>query len=241
MATEVTRAMVMAAGLGTRMRAHNDAVPKPLVPVAGKPLLDHALARLAAAGVGRVVVNVHHKAQMIVAHLKTRQQPEIVISDETDALLDTGGGVARALPQLGNKPFFVLNTDALWLEGPTPALAMMAARFDPEKMDCLMLLAPLVTSLGVTGRGDFTMDGQGRLTRRQPQMVSPFIYAGVCLLRPELFDGAPQAPRFSMNLLWDRALEEGRLFGILHEGIWMHVGDRQAVAEAEKLIAGKSW
>ncbi|MHA1524614.1 MAG: nucleotidyltransferase family protein [Alphaproteobacteria bacterium] len=239
MTTRISRAMVMAAGLGTRMRAFNDAVPKPLVQVAGKTLLDHSLDRLVTAGVEKAVVNVHHKPEMITAHLQARRQPQIWISDETQSLLDTGGGVARALPQLGDDPFFVLNTDALWLEGPTPALAMMAARFDLSQMDCLMLLAPMVTSLGVAGMGDFTMDPQGRLTRRRREMVAPFIFAGVCLVHPNLFAQAPSSPRYSMNVLWDQALDQGRLFGIVHEGIWMHVGDRQGVAEAEKLMTGK--
>lgn len=239
MSKKITMAMVMAAGLGTRMRPFTNTLPKPLVRVAGKPLLDHALDRLADAGVQRAVVNVHYKAEMISRHLQQRKCPKIHISDETDRLLDTGGGVARALPHLGAAPFFVHNTDALWLEGAIPALTMMAARFDPGQMDCLMLLAATVTSLGISGLGDFTMDANGRLARRAPARVTPFVYAGVCLMAPELFREAPARQRFSMNLLWDKALENRRLFGLLHEGVWMHVGDAVAVAEAEKLISGK--
>lgn len=232
----VSRAMVLAAGLGSRMRPITDHTPKPLVAVGGRTMLDHALDRLVEAGIEEAVVNVHHLADLIEAHVATRTRPRIVVSDERDALLETGGGVKRALPLLGPDPFFVTNSDSLWLEGPRSNLAAMAAAWDAERMDMLLLVAASAGSLGYDGRGDFTMDGEGRLARRAERALSPFVYAGVAIIKPELFADAPDGA-FSLNLLFDRAIAAGRLFGLRLDGQWLHVGTPEAVAEADSRIA----
>jgi MurNAc alpha-1-phosphate uridylyltransferase len=229
------RAMVLAAGLGTRMRPLTDTLPKPLVPVAGKALIDHVLDRLADAGVTTAVVNVHHKADAIEAHLKGRTRPKIVISDERGELLDTGGGVVKALPQLGTAPFFHMNSDTLWIEGVTPNLPRLAAQFDAARMDILLLLASTTASIGYEGRGDFVMAPDGRLSRRAEREVVPFVYAGAAVLSPALFADAPKGA-FSLNRLFDRATEAGRLFGLRLEGTWMHVGTPAAIKAAEAAI-----
>ncbi len=225
-------AMVLAAGLGTRMRPLTDKIPKPLVPVAGKPLLDYALDKLANAGVTTAVVNVHYLADQIERHLADRRTPAIVFSDERERLLDTGGGVVKALPQLGQTPFFHVNSDTLWIDGVTPNLTRLAQAFDPAHMDALLLLAPTAGSVGYTGKGDFAMDADGTLRRRAENEVLPFVYAGVALLAPTLFADAPPGV-FSLNLLFDRAAAKGRLAGLRLEGLWMHVGTPEAIAEAE--------
>ncbi len=225
-------AMVLAAGLGTRMRPLTDKIPKPLVPVAGKPLLDYALDKLADAGVTTAVVNVHYLADQIERHLADRRTPAIVFSDEREKLLDTGGGVVKALPQLGQTPFFHVNSDTLWIDGVTPNLTRLAQAFDPAHMDALLLLAPTAGSVGYTGKGDFAMDADGTLRRRAENEVLPFVYAGVALLAPTLFADAPPGV-FSLNLLFDLAAAKGRLAGLRLEGLWMHVGTPEAIAEAE--------
>jgi MurNAc alpha-1-phosphate uridylyltransferase len=226
--------MVLAAGQGERMRPLTLAVPKPLVPLAGQPLIDHVLDRLARAGVETAVVNVHYLADRLEAHLRGRKssRPNIVISDERDSLLDTGGGVNKALPLLGGGPFFVHNSDSVWSDGVVPALPEMMRLWDPARMDALLLLAPLTTSLGYAGRGDFAMTPDGRLSRRGERQVVPFAFAGVSLCDARLFEDAPNGP-FSLNLLWDRALKAGRLYGLRLDGHWMHVGTPEALAEAE--------
>jgi MurNAc alpha-1-phosphate uridylyltransferase len=229
------RAMVLAAGLGTRMRPLTDTLPKPLVPVAGKALIDHVLDRLADAGVTTAVVNVHHKADAIEKHLKGRTRPKIVISDERGELLDTGGGVMKALPKLGPAPFFHMNSDTLWIEGVTPNLTRLAAQFDAARMDILLLLASTTASIGYEGRGDFVMAPDGRLSRRAEREVVPFVYAGAAVLSPALFADAPKGA-FSLNKLFDRAIEAGRLFGLRLEGTWMHVGTPAAIKAAEAAI-----
>jgi MurNAc alpha-1-phosphate uridylyltransferase len=229
------RAMVLAAGLGTRMRPLTDRIPKPLVPVSGKPLIDHVLDRLADAGVARAVVNVHYMADQIEQHLAYRTRPQIVISDERGLLLGTGGGVARALPQLGQAPFFHINSDTIWIDGVQPNLARLAETFDPDTMDALLLLAPTAGSIGYTGRGDFAMAADGRLQKRPEQEVSPFVYAGAAILSPALFTGAPSGD-FSLTTLFDHAAAAGRLHGLRLEGLWMHVGTPEAVAAAEAAI-----
>jgi N-acetyl-alpha-D-muramate 1-phosphate uridylyltransferase len=229
------RAMVLAAGLGTRMRAFTDTIPKPLVPVAGKPLIDHVLDRLAEAGVARAVVNVHYMAEQIEQHLAYRTRPQIVISNERGLLLGTGGGVAKALPQLGHAPFFHVNSDTIWIDGVQPNLARLADAFDPGAMDALLLLAPAAGSIGYAGRGDFAMAADGHLRKRDEQEVAPFVYAGAAILSPALFNGAPEG-EFSLTALFDRAAEAGRLRGLRLEGLWMHVGTPEAVAAAEKAI-----
>ncbi|MBV8839394.1 MAG: nucleotidyltransferase family protein [Alphaproteobacteria bacterium] len=227
--------MVLAAGLGTRMRPLTDTLPKPLVKVAGQALIDHVLDRLAEAGVAKAVVNVHHMADQIEAHLKGRTRPQIAISDERDLLLDTGGGVVKALPLLGTAPFFHMNSDTLWIEGVTPNLQRLAAQF-ADAMDILLLLASTTTSIGYEGRGDFVMAPDGRLARRAEREVAPFVYAGAAMMRPSLFADAPQG-KFSLNRMFDRAMEAGRLHGLRLEGTWMHVGTPEAIRAAEAAIS----
>jgi MurNAc alpha-1-phosphate uridylyltransferase len=227
--------MVLAAGMGVRMRPLTDRIPKPLVPVAGKPLLDHVLDRLAGVGVETAVVNVHHLAGQIEHHLAGRQAPAIVISDEREVLLDTGGGVVKALPILGKTPFFHLNADTIWIDGVKPNLLRLASAFDPNRMDALLLLAATSGSVGYGGRGDFTMAPDGRLMRRPERDVAPFVYAGVAILDPALFSTAPPGA-FSLNLLFDRAIETGRLHGLRLDGVWMHVGTPEAIVAAETAI-----
>jgi N-acetyl-alpha-D-muramate 1-phosphate uridylyltransferase len=228
-------AMVLAAGLGTRMRPVTDGMPKPLVPVAGKALIDYVLDKLAEAGVGTAVVNVHYFADQIERHLEARHAPRIVISDERAQLLNTGGGVRAALPSLGSGPFFLLNSDTLWIDGVQRNLEQLARSFDERRMDALLLLAATTASVGYAGRGDFSMDPGGALHRRGERDVAPFVYAGAAVLSPKLFAGAPDGP-FSLNLLFDRAMEAGRLCGMRLEGVWMHVGTPEAVAAAEAAI-----
>jgi MurNAc alpha-1-phosphate uridylyltransferase len=229
-------AIVLAAGLGTRMRPYNGHIPKPLVAVGGKSLIDYGLDRLAEAGVERAVVNVHHLADAVEQHLAFRRQPRIVISDERERLLGTGGGIARALPQLGDAPFFLVNSDTFWLDDVKPNFARLAEVFDPARMDALLLLAPACGSIGYEGRGDYTMLSDGRLRRRAEEEVAPFIYAGAAILSPALFADAP-AGAFALTLLFDRAGASGRLFGLRLEGVWMHVGTPEAVAAAETALA----
>jgi N-acetyl-alpha-D-muramate 1-phosphate uridylyltransferase len=229
------RAMVLAAGMGVRMRPLTDKIPKPLVAVAGRPLIDHVLDRLAEAGVDRAVVNVHHLADQIERHLAGRQTPRIVISDERSELLDTGGGVVKALPVLSAAPFFHLNADTIWIDGVRPNLLRLAGMFEPNRMDALLLLAATSTSVGYAGPGDFAMAPDGRLTRRPEREVAPFVYAGAAILSPTLFSTAPPGA-FSLNLLFDRAIKAGRLYGLRLEGVWMHVGTPEAIAAAETAI-----
>ena len=230
-----SNAMLLAAGLGTRMRPLTDTLPKPLVKVAGTALIDHALDRLADAGVAKAVVNVHHRADQIEAHLQGRMRPQIIISDERDALLDTGGGVVKALPLLGSEPFFHMNSDTLWIEGVTPNLPRLAAQFD-DKMDILLLLASTAARIGYEGRGDFAMAPDGRLTRRLEHEVAPFVYAGAAIMRPSLFADAPRT-RFSLSTTFDRVAEAGRLYGLRLDGTWMHVGTPEAIKAAEAAIS----
>jgi len=232
----VKTAMVLAAGLGTRMRPLTDKVPKPLVPLAGKPLLDHVLDRLALAGVGRAVVNVHYMAEQVETHLAARAVPEIMISDERNVLLDTGGGVANALAMLGDSSFFIHNSDSVWIEGAQPCLEQMARKWNPDIMDTLLLLAPCETTLGYEGRGDFDMDAGGLVRRPSSGEEVPFVFTGVSIAHQRFFENAPEG-KFSLNVLWDEAIASGRAYGLRHEGIWMHVGTPQAVHEAEECIA----
>jgi MurNAc alpha-1-phosphate uridylyltransferase len=230
------RAIVLAAGLGTRMRPYNGHIPKPLVEIGGKSLIDYSLDRLADAGVESVVVNVHHLADILERHLAPRQRPHIVISDERGELLGTGGGIAKALPKLGDAPFFLVNSDTVWLDGVRPNFTRMSEAFDSQTMDVLLLLAPTTNSIGYAGRGDFAMRPDGRLRRRRENEVVPFVYAGAAVLSPALFADAPKGA-FSLTVLFDRAAETERLFGLRLEGVWMHVGTPEAVAAAEAALA----
>lgn len=229
------RAMLLAAGKGERMRPLTDIRPKPLIKVAGKTLIDHALDRLAGVGVAEVVVNLHYRADMLRDHLDARDTPRVTFSDETARLLDTGGGVVKALPLLGDAPFFVHNCDSFWLEGVGSTLARMIVRWDPERMDALLLVAPLVSAIGFDGPGDYAMDGCGRLTRNRERIMAPFAYCGVQICSPALFADAPEGP-FSTVRLWDRAEEAGRLFGLRHDGEWFHVGTPDALALTEQRL-----
>jgi MurNAc alpha-1-phosphate uridylyltransferase len=228
-------AMVLAAGRGERMRPLTDAMPKPLVQVDGRALIDHVLDRLAEAGVARAVVNIHYLGEQIERHLRARRRPQIALSDERGLLLDTGGGVVKALPQLGGAPFFHINADTVWIDGETPNLARLAASFDPAAMDALLLLAPAKGSIGYAGPGDFAMAADGRLRSRGEGEVAPFVYAGAAILAPTLFKDAPQGA-FSLTELFTRAAAAGRLHGLRLEGLWMHVGTPQAIAAAEAAI-----
>jgi len=230
-----TRAMIMAAGLGTRMRPLTDDRQKPLVMVAGKTLIDHALDRLVAAGVTLAIINVHYKAEMVMAHLAKRKDVEIRYSEETDALLGTGGGVVKAMPHFDGHPFFIMNADTIWIEGFGRALDRMKERWNPDTMDGLLLMAAMVTAVGYEGAGDFNMDSEGHLTRVAEQRLSPFAYPGIQIVHPRLFDKAPTGP-FSTNRVWDIAIAAGRLFGIRLDGVWIHVGTPEVVQEAEAIL-----
>lgn len=230
-----SRAMILAAGLGTRMRPLTNDRPKALVEVNGRALIDHAIDRLVAAGVVTVIVNVHHFADLVIAHTAKRKDVRIVISDERDQILDTGGALKKALPLFEDEPVFTHNCDTIWAEGLTSALTRMARQFDPKTMDALLLLAPIVTSLGYDGRGDFDMGPTGELTRREEQRMAPFAYMGVQIIHPRFLDGAPEGA-FSTNRLWDRSIEAKRLFGLRLDGTWMHVGTPEGLADAEEFL-----
>ncbi len=227
-------AMVLAAGFGERMRPLTDSLPKPLVSVAGKTLLDHVLDRLAAAGVESAVVNVHYLADKIEKHVAGRKQPRITVSDERAKILGTGGGLIKALPSLG-ETFFHVNSDSIWIEGVRQNLRQLAGSFDPAKMDALLLLAPSANSIGYSGRGDFSMSADGRLRGRAEREVVPFVYAGAAILSKQFCQGAPEGT-FSLNVLFDRAAAAGRLHGLRLEGLWMHVGTPDAIGMAEAAI-----
>ena len=229
-------AMLLAAGRGERMRPLTLTTPKPLVHVAHKPIIAYGLERLAAAHVRRAVVNVHWLADQIEDWaLRQSAPPQMFISDERDLLRDTGGGVAHALPLLGSDPFFVLNSDSFWIDGPRPALERLRAAYDPARMDALLLLCPAERAVGYDGRGDFDLRADGQLARPSPGMAAPYVFAGLHITRPELFAGAP-AGAFSMNLLWNKAAAAGRLFGLAHDGRWTHVGTPDAIAGAEQAL-----
>ena len=230
--------MVLAAGLGTRMRPLDPAAPKPLVRVAGRALIDHVLDRLAAADIGTAVVNVHYQADRLEAHLTGRRQPRIRISDERDILLETGGGVKRAFDRglLGREAFLVHNSDSIWLKPHERNLARLCAAWDAARMDCLMLLADPARSVGYRGRGDFDLDADGCVSRPAAGAPAALVFAGVSILHPRLLAGAPDGA-FSLNLLWNRAMSARRVVGRVLEGTWMHVGDPAAHAAAERCFA----
>ena len=227
-------AMVMAAGMGKRMRPLTATMPKPMVRVAGKPLIDHALDRLADSGVSRAVVNVHYLADALEAHVLERQVPKVVISDERDALLETGGGLIKAQDELPD-PFFCLNADNIWLDGPKSGFHDLSARWNPDEMDALLLLVSHARAENFVGKGDFHMDPHGRLTRRKSGRITPFIYTGIQLVSKRLLREAPEG-KFSTNILWNRAMEEGRLFGISFTGLWFEVGTPEAIAPTQDAL-----
>ncbi len=230
-------AMVMAAGLGKRMRPLTATRPKPLVEVAGRPLIDHCLERLQAAGVKKVVVNVHYLANALEAHLNNRfKDLEIVISDERKQLLETGGGLVKALPLVDADPFLVVNSDNLWVDGPVDSLRLLAAAWDDARMDALLLLVPLAQAHCHKGQGDFHMGPDGKLRRRRKGGVAPFVFTGVQMVSKRLFQGElPDGP-FSTNILWDRAIEGGRLFGAVHQGLWFDIGAPPNIRKAEEVL-----
>ena len=230
-----SHAMVLAAGKGLRLRPITLSRPKPLVAVAGRTMLDGVLDRLAEVGVVEAVVNTHHLGHMIEDHLKARNAPRIHISRE-DALLETGGGVKKALPLLGQRPFYAINGDVIWRDGKVPALQRLAEAWDETAMDVLLLLQPTASAIGYEGRGDFFMGQRGRLRRRKEGEVAPFLYAGLQILRPSLFAGTPDGP-FSLNLVYDRALASDRLHGVRHDGAWYHVGTPEDLARVEAALA----
>ena len=229
-------AMVMAAGLGKRMRPLTATRPKPLIPVAGKPLLDHTIDHLRAAGVERAVVNVHYLADTLEAHLGSVEGIDIVVSDERAQLLETGGGLMKARPLLGDDPVFVVNSDNYWLDGPVDALKLLAARWNPAEMDVLLLVVPLARAHCHAGRGDFHLAPNGRIVRRRQRgRVAPFVYIGVQIVNPAILIDAPDGA-FSTMLFWERAIERGRAYALVHQGLWVDVGTPAAIARAEALL-----
>jgi MurNAc alpha-1-phosphate uridylyltransferase len=228
-------AMLLAAGLGKRMRPLTETLPKPLVPVAGRTLIDRVLDRIEAAGIPRVVINLHHFRAVLEAHLARRVSPHIDLSPEPD-LLETGGGVRRALPLLGPGPFYVSNADVLWFDGKRPALERLARAWDDAKMDVLLLLHPTISAFGYEGVGDYFCDTLGRLRYRRGNEIPPYIFAGVQVLHPRLFKDTPEGP-FSLKRLYDKAEAEGRLWGLVHDGLWFHVGTPEGLAEVEAELA----
>jgi len=235
MPVKPSTAMVLAAGLGLRMRPITEKIPKPLVQVAGKSLLDHVLDKLAVAGVEKAIVNVHYLPDQIIKHVAGRKGPNIVISDERNEILGTGGGVVKALPLLGDAPFFHMNADTVWIDGVRSNLSRLAEAFNPSRMDMLMLMAPTATSIGYDGRGDYNMSADGTLHKRKEKQIAPFVYAGAAIISPKLFAGAPHG-EFGLPKLFDAAEEAGRLFGLRLEGTWMHVGTPEAIVEAERAV-----
>jgi len=229
-------AMILAAGLGKRMRPLTASQPKPMVRVAGKPLIDHALDRLAEAGVAKAVVNVHYLADALEAHVLARQTPKASVSDERALLLETGGGMLKALPQLPD-PFFALNADNIWLDGPKSAFHDLSRRWNPDEMDALLLVVPHARAMNFAGPGDFHMDPLGRLSRRRPGRIAPFIYTGIQLVSHRLLRDAPEGP-FGTMTLWERAIAEGRLYGLSFTGLWFEVGTPQMIRPTEEALAG---
>jgi MurNAc alpha-1-phosphate uridylyltransferase len=232
-------AMVMAAGLGKRMRPLTASRPKPLVELAGKPLIDHVLDRLRAAGVGKVVVNVHYLADSLEAHLASSAKDfDVTISDERKLLLETGGGLVQAAPMIDCDPFLVVNSDNYWIDGPADGLKLLASGWDSERMDALLLLVPQARAGNHRGQGDFHMDRFGRLKRRGRSRVAPYVFTGIQMISKRLLDGAPQGA-FSTNVLWDRAIADGRCFGLVHQGLWFDVGTPRSIRDTEAALANE--
>lgn len=232
-------AMVLAAGMGTRMRPLTDDRPKALVEVAGRPLVDHMLDRLAEGGVERAVVNVHYRAEQMERHLAARRgRPAITVSDERGALLETGGGLKQARPLLGDAPVYVANTDSVW-QGGSNAAALLARAWDPAVMDVLLLVVPLVNATGFDGAGDFFPDEDGQLIFRGDAASAPLAYMGLHITKPQVVDAEPEGA-FSLAAIWRRLALAGRLRGVVFDGFWMHVGDPAARDEAERRLAERA-
>jgi N-acetyl-alpha-D-muramate 1-phosphate uridylyltransferase len=228
--------MIMAAGLGKRMRPLTATKPKPLIEVGGKSLMDHVLERLKTAGVKKIVVNVHYLADALEAHLATRNHGlEVVISDERGLLMETGGGLVKAEPLIDSDPFLALNSDNLWIDGPADTLKLLASQWDDKRMDALLLVVPQARALNHKGMGDFHMDCEGRLRRREKSHVAPFVFTGIQIVSKRLLRDAPDGP-FSTNILWDRAIEEGRCYGAVHQGLWFDVGTPQSIQMTETAL-----
>jgi MurNAc alpha-1-phosphate uridylyltransferase len=227
--------MIMAAGFGHRMRPLTNGKPKPLVKVKGVPLIDYGLARLSDVGCDLAVVNVHYLPEQIEAWARGHASPRIIISDERQELLDTGGGIVKALPHLGHEPFFVVNSDSIWIDKGRPALARLTARWDDARMDCLLLLCRPERTIGYDGHGDFLTDAEDRITGRPKKDETGLAYIGAYLVHPRLF-ASVRLVKFSMNLLWDEAIAQRRLYGIEHEGQWLHVGTPDAIPLAERAL-----
>ena len=232
-------AMVMAAGLGKRMRPLTATLPKPLVELAGKPLIDHVLDRLRAAGVRKLVVNVHYLADLLEAHLAGRASDfDITVSDERALLLETGGGLVQAAPMIDCDPFLVVNSDNFWIDGPADGLKLLASGWDDAKMDALLLLVPQARAGNHRGQGDFHMDRFGRLSRRSRSRVAPYVFTGIQMISKRLLEGAP-AGAFSTNILWDRAIQAGRCYGLVHQGLWFDVGTPRSIKDTEAALVNE--
>lgn len=235
--TLINTAMVMAAGLGKRMRPLTVTRPKPLVEVMGKPLIDHVIDRVQAAGVSRLIVNVHYLADALEAHLAKRcTSLELMISDERSKLLETGGGLVHAKALLGDEPFFCINADNYWVDGPVSALELLRQRWDDETMDALLLMVPHARAHCHTGRGDFHLDGNGLVSRRKTSRIAPFVWTGIQILHPRILVDPP-SEKFSTNVFWDRAIAAGRCYGLVHQGLWFDVGTPPAIKMTEAIIA----
>lgn len=229
-------AFVLAAGLGKRMRPLTASRPKPLVEVAGKTLIDHVLDRLRSAGVGKIVVNVHYLADALEAHLNARAKDfEVQVSDERKQLMETGGGLVIAEPMIDADPFLVINSDNYWIDGPADTLHLLASLWRQDEMDALLLLVPLANAGNHMGQGDFHMTSDGGLIRREKGKVAPFVFTGIQMVSKRLLRDAPEGP-FSTNILWDRAIAEGRCFGAVHQGLWFDVGNPAAIKATERAL-----
>ncbi|WP_422005725.1 nucleotidyltransferase family protein [Pyruvatibacter mobilis] len=235
MSCDIDTAMIMAAGQGTRMRPLTNDIPKALVKVNGKAMVDHAIDRVKDAGISRIVFNIHAHADKMRAHLEARNDDSIIISDETDALLETGGGIKKALPLLGDKPILTHNCDSIWVEGMGATLPRLIDAFDPAEMDAMLVLAVTASIVGDVGRGDFTMEADGRIEWREPRSVAPFMYTGVQIIKPQLFADIDEQA-FSTTKVWRTLTEQGRAYGLRHDGIWMHVGTPQALDDTEAFL-----
>ena len=235
MSCDIDTAMIMAAGQGTRMRPLTNDIPKALVKVNGKAMVDHAIDRVKDAGISRIVINIHAHADKMRAHLEARNDSSIIISDETDALLETGGGIKKALPLLGDKPILTHNCDSIWIEGMGATLPRLIDAFDPAEMDAMLVLAVTASIVGDVGRGDFTMEADGRIEWREPRSVAPFMYTGVQIIKPQLFADIDEQA-FSTTKVWRTLTEQGRAYGLRHDGIWMHVGTPQALDDTEAFL-----